>query len=183
MVLFLSPLALAQPKASVQTEAGALSLETVVEGLVHPWGMAFLPDERMVITEREGRLRFLSQDETLSDPLEGIPEVFNEGQGGLLDVALPPDFESSRQVYLSFSEPGDEGATTALGRGRLEDDRLEDFEVIFRMEPRVEGKYHFGSRIVFADDETLFLTLAERFQFDPAQDPSNHLGLLSSVLT
>ncbi len=178
VALSLSPLALAQSKESVQTEAGALSIETVVDGLVHPWGMAFLPDGRMLITEREGRLRLLSQDETLSDPLEGVPDVFNEGQGGLLDVALHPDFDSNRQVYLSFSEPGDGGATTALGRGRLEDDRLEDFEVIFRMEPRVEHENHFGGRIVFSDDETLFLTLAERFQFDPAQDPTNHLGTI-----
>ncbi|KAA0010015.1 PQQ-dependent sugar dehydrogenase [Billgrantia pellis] len=178
VALSLSPLALAQSKESVQTEAGALSIETVVDGLVHPWGMAFLPDGRMLITEREGRLRLLSQDETLSDPLEGVPDVFNEGQGGLLDVALHPDFDSNRQVYLSFSEPGDGGATTALGRGRLADDRLEDFEVIFRMEPRVEHENHFGGRIVFSDDETLFLTLAERFQFDPAQDPTNHLGTI-----
>ncbi|WP_104204963.1 PQQ-dependent sugar dehydrogenase [Billgrantia saliphila] len=178
VALSLSSLASAQPKESVQTAAGSLSIETVVDGLVHPWGMAFLPDGRMLITEREGRLRLLSEDETLSDPLEGVPDVFNQGQGGLLDVALHPDFESNRQVYLSFSEPGDEGATTALGRGRLEDDRLEDFEVIFRMEPRVKDENHFGGRIVFAGDETLFLTLAERFQFEPAQDPSNHLGTI-----
>lgn len=178
VALSLSPHALAQPKESVQTEAGALGLETVVDGLVHPWGMAFLPDGRMLITEREGRLRILSQNEALSDPIEGVPEVFNQGQGGLLDVVLHPEFESNRQVYLSFSEPGDEGATTALGRGRLNDNRLEDFEVIFRMEPRVEHENHFGGRIVFADDETLFLTLAERFQFDPAQDLSNHLGTI-----
>ncbi|QTP58275.1 PQQ-dependent sugar dehydrogenase [Billgrantia antri] len=176
--LSLSSPALAQPQESVQTEAGALGLETVVDGLVHPWGMAFLPDGRLLITEREGRLRLLSQDETLSEPLEGVPEVFNQGQGGLLDVALHPDFASNRYVYLSFADPGSGGATTALGRGRLHDDRLEDFEVIFRMEPRVEHENHFGGRIVFADDETLFLTLAERFQFDPAQDPSNHLGTI-----
>ncbi|MBW6391064.1 PQQ-dependent sugar dehydrogenase [Billgrantia antri] len=176
--LSLSSPALAQPQESVQTEAGALGLETVVDGLVHPWGMAFLPDGRLLITEREGRLRLLSQDETLSEPLEGVPEVFNQGQGGLLDVALHPDFASNRYVYLSFADPGSGGATTALGRGRLRDDRLEDFEVIFRMEPRVEHENHFGGRIVFADDQTLFLTLAERFQFDPAQDPSNHLGTI-----
>lgn len=174
--LSLSPNALAQPQESVQTEAGALGLETVVDGLVHPWGMAFLPDGRMLITEREGRLRLLSQEESLSDPLEGVPEVYNQGQGGLLDVALHPDFESNQLVYLSFADPGEEGATTALGRGRLNDDRIEDFEVLFRMEPRVQHENHFGGRIVFADADTLFLTLAERFQFDPAQDLSNHLG-------
>ncbi|MGQ4878932.1 PQQ-dependent sugar dehydrogenase [Billgrantia sp. LNSP4103-1] len=178
VALSLSPQALAQPKESVQTEAGALSIETVADGLVHPWGMAFLPDGRLLITEREGRLRLLSEDESLSDPLEGVPDVFNQGQGGLLDIALHPDFETNQQVYLSFSEPGEEGASTALGRGRLIEERLEEFEVIFRMEPRVEHENHFGGRIVFADADTLFLTLAERFQFDPAQDTSNHLGTI-----
>lgn len=173
-----SPLALAQPDESVQTEAGAIAIETVVEGLVHPWGMAFLPDERMLITEREGRLRILSKDEKLSDPIEGVPDVFNRGQGGLLDVALHPDFASNRWVYLSFAEPGEEGASTALGRGRLEEGKLEDFEVIFCQEPKVDEENHFGGRIVFTGDETLFFTLGERFLFDPAQDLSNHLGTI-----
>lgn len=176
--MLVSPPALAQPKESVQTEAGALAIETVADGLVHPWGMVFLPDGRMLVTEREGRLRILAEDETLSEPLEGVPDVFNQGQGGLLDVALHPDFDANQQVYLSYSEPGDDGATTALGRGRLQDERLEDFEVIFRMEPRVEHENHFGGRIVFSGEDTLFLTLAERFQFDPAQDTSNHLGTI-----
>lgn len=173
-----SPLALAQPDKSVQTEAGAIAIETVVEGLVHPWGMAFLPDGRMLITEREGRLRILSKDEKLSDPIEGVPDVFNRGQGGLLDVALHPDFASNRWVYLSFAEPGEDGASTALGRGRLEEGKLEDFEVIFRQEPKVDEENHFGGRIVFTGNETLFFTLGERFLFDPAQDLSNHLGTI-----
>lgn len=130
------------------------------------------------MTERAGRLRNLDKNDSLSDPIEGVPEVYNQGQGGLFDVALHPDFDTNQQVYLSFADPGEDGATTALGRGRLVNDRLEDFEVLFRMEPRVEDENHFGGRIVFTDDDTLYLTLAERFQFDPAQDPTNHLGTI-----
>ncbi|MHB0775809.1 PQQ-dependent sugar dehydrogenase [Halomonas sp. WWR20] len=177
-VIMSSPLAMAQPDESVQTQAGAVSVEVLADGLVHPWGMAFLPDGRLLVTEREGRLRILDTDNTLSKPLEGVPEVFDEGQGGLLDVALGPDFASSRLVYLSFAEPGEGGASTALGRGRLEEGRLTGFEVIFRQEPKVAGGNHFGGRIVFTSEDMLFLTLGERFKFDPAQDLSNHLGTI-----
>ncbi len=168
----------AQPPQSVETQAGRIRVEALAEGLVHPWGMAFLPDGRMLITERPGRLRILATDNTLSEPLAGVPEVFAQRQGGLLDVALDPDFASNRQVYLSFAEPGEGGASTALGRGRLTEGRIEDFKVIFRQQPKVGGGNHFGGRIVFTHQGTLFLTLGERFKFDPAQDTSNHLGTI-----
>lgn len=178
-IAMLTPsLALAQPGESIQSQAGAIRVETLAEELVHPWGMAFLPDGRLLVTERAGRLRILDTDHGLSEPVGGVPEVFNKGQGGLLDVALHPEFGSNRWVYLSYAEPGDEGASTALGRGRLEKGRLENFEVIFRQEPKVSGENHFGGRIIFAEQGTLFLTLAERFKFDPAQDLSNHLGTI-----
>ncbi len=170
----------AQPPDSVATQAGSIRVEALAEGLVRPWGMAFLPDGRALITERPGRLRVLATDNTLSEPLAGVPEVFAQRQGGLLDVALDPDFEDNRQVYLSFAEPGDGdgGASTALGRGRLNDGRIEDFQVIFRQQPKVAGGGHFGGRIVFTDQGTLFLTLGERFKFEPAQDTGNHLGTI-----
>lgn len=173
-----APVSPAQSPASVATQAGPVRVETLAEGLVHPWGMAFLPDGRALITERPGRLRILATDNTLSEPLAGVPEVFAQRQGGLLDVALDPDFASNRQVYLSFAEPGDGGASTALGRGRLRDGRIEDFQVIFRQQPKVDGGSHFGGRIVFSGQGTLFLTLGERFTFDPAQDTGNHLGTI-----
>jgi len=161
---------------SVATEAGPVQVENLAGGLEHPWGMAFLPDGRLLVTERPGRLRILDTDNTLSDPIAGTPETFNQGQGGLLDVALHPDFADNRLVYLTFAEPGDGGASTALGRGRLVEDRIEGFEVIFHQTPKVEGPNHFGSRIAFSPDGHLFLALGERFKFEPAQDLSNTLG-------
>ncbi len=163
---------------SVLTSAGPISVRDVTGGLEHPWGVAVLPDGRMLVTERPGRLRIVEPGGSMSDPLAGVPEVFAQGQGGLLDVAVGPDVAETGRVYLSFAEPGEGGASTALGRGRLADDRIEDFTVIFRQEPKVPGPNHFGTRIVFAPDGTLFLTLGERFKFDPAQDLSNHLGTI-----
>jgi glucose/arabinose dehydrogenase len=166
---------------SVETEAGTVSVSTMASGLVHPWGMTFLPDGRLLVTERPGRLRLLGPGNTLSEPLAGTPEVFDRGQGGLLDVALDSDFTSNRFVYLSFAEPSEGGASTAVGRGRLEDNRIAGFEVLFRQRPKVPGPNHFGGRIVFAPEGDLFLTTGERFKFDPAQDLSNHLGTIIRV--
>jgi glucose/arabinose dehydrogenase len=165
----------------VATQAGPILVETVATGLVHPWGMAFLPDGRLLVTERPGQLRILHQDGRVSRRVAGTPEVVASGQGGMLDVALDPDFASNRLVYLSFSEPGAGGASTALGRGRFVDDRLDGFQVIFRQEPKVAGPNHFGSRIVFSPDGKLFLTTGERYKFEPAQDLSSHLGKIIRI--
>lgn len=165
----------------IETDLGRVAVETVAGGLEHPWGLAFLPDGRMLVTERPGRLRAVSKDGVLSDPLAGVPEVAASGQGGLLDVALDPDFASNRLVYLSYAEPGAGGASTAVARGRLDGDALEDVQVIFRQQPKVSGGNHFGSRLVFARDGTLFVTLGERFKFEPAQDLSNHLGTIVRI--
>jgi glucose/arabinose dehydrogenase len=169
-------------KGQVITDAGAIEVKTVVEDLNHPWGIAQLPDERLVITERSGQLRVLNSDGTLSDPVEGVPEVFNTGQGGLLDVVLDPDFQNNQMIYLSFAEPGEDStAATALGRGKMVDNRIEDFEVIFRQEPKVAGPNHFGGRIVFTPEGQIFLTLGERFKFEPAQNFDNHLGTIVRI--
>jgi glucose/arabinose dehydrogenase len=165
----------------VATQAGPVVVENLADGLVHPWGMALLPDGRLLVTERPGRLRVLRPDGSLSPPLAGTPEVFASGQGGMLDVALDPDFAGNRLVYLSFAEPGGGGASTAVGRGRFAEDRIEGFQVIFRQEPKVSGPNHFGGRIVFAPDGTLFLTTGERYKFEPAQDLSSHLGKIVRI--
>lgn len=164
---------------TVNTEHGAVKIENITGGLNHPWGLAFLPDGRMLVTELPGDLHIVSEDGTVSPALKGTPQVVNQRQGGLMDVNIDPNFTENQLVYLSFKEDGSgETAGTALGRGRLVDDRIEDFEVIFRQEPKVEGDKHFGNRIVFSPDGSLFLTLGERFQFEPAQDLSNHLGAI-----
>jgi aldose sugar dehydrogenase len=163
------------------TKARTIKVETVATGLAHPWGLAFLPDGRMLVTERSGTLRLVSKDGKLSEPLSGVPEVVAEGQGGLLDVAIDPDFKSNSLVYLTYSEPGEGGASTAVARGKLGNSGLENVEVIFRQEPKINGNLHFGSRLAFAPDGTLFVTLGERFQFTPAQDLSNDLGKIVRI--
>ncbi|GHD60561.1 PQQ-dependent sugar dehydrogenase [Jeongeupia chitinilytica] len=154
---------------------------TVARGLAHPWGLAFLPDGRMLVTERPGRLRIVTTSGVVSPPVTGVPDVYAAGQGGLLDVALDPIFADNRLVYLSYAEAGRTGqAGTAVARGRLvENDGkawLEGLQVIFRQLPKVDGSVHFGSRLVFAGDGTLFVTLGERYQRDKAQDLGTHLG-------
>jgi glucose/arabinose dehydrogenase len=123
----------------------------------------------------------VSKDGKISEPLAGVPKVFAEGQGGLLDVAIDPNFGDNGFVYLSYAEPGEGGAATAVARGKLTDRGLADVKVIFRQIPSVNNGLHFGSRLVFSPDGKLFITLGERFQFDPAQDLSNTLGKIVRI--
>ena len=174
--------AMAQP-ASVDTEAGPVRVEEVAGGLEHPWGLAFLPDGRMLVTERAGRLRTVAADGAVSEPLSGVPAVYASGQGGLLDVALSPTFAEDRLVYMSFAEPGEGGASTAVARGRLNGEAtgLENVETIFSQRPKVAGGRHFGSRLAFGRDGRLFVTMGDRGQGSPAQDTSNHIGTIVRV--
>jgi glucose/arabinose dehydrogenase len=155
-----------------------VEVTTVAKGLEHPWSLAFLPDGRMLVTERPGRLRYVSPEGKLSDPIAGVPEVYAEGQGGLLDVVLDPHFEENATIYLSYAEPGQDGTNgTAVARARLAGNALEDVRVIFRQEPKFASKHHFGSRLVFARDGNLFVTTGERnSQRDKAQDLGTHIG-------
>lgn len=162
-----------------QTELVDIRAETLAEGLQYPWGLDFLTDGRAIVTERGGTMRVFSGGE-LSEPIEGVPEVAAVGQGGLLDVAAAPDFAESGMIYFSFSEPGEGGAGTAVARGKLVQDgeswRLDDVETIFTMNRKTSKGQHFGSRLVFHPDGTLFFTIGERGQGDRAQDPSDHAG-------
>lgn len=179
-LLFLTFSACGQVKQA-DTKSGEVQVQELANRLNHPWGMAFLPDGRLLVTERSGDLRILDQSQRLSAPLKGVPQVFASGQGGLLDVALDPDFADNKYVYLSFSEPGpNNGASTALGRGKLENDEIRDFTVIFSQEPKINGPNHFGGRIVMYEGN-VFLTMGERFQFQPAQNLGNHLGTIVRI--
>ncbi|WP_290884806.1 PQQ-dependent sugar dehydrogenase [Arenimonas sp.] len=148
--------------ARFASEAGELEVATVAGGLEHPWGLAFLPDGRYLVTERPGRLRIVAADGSLSAPVAGVPEVFAKGQGGLLDVALDPDFATTPWIYLSFSEPGEGGGGTSVARGRWENDALVDVEVIFRQSPKLDSGQHFGSRLVFDREKRLYVTSGDR---------------------
>ena len=160
--------------------AAAQSLEPVVvaKGLDHPWGLAFLPDGRLLVTERPGRMRTIERDGRLNAPLAGLPPVVAAGQGGLLDVVLHPQFASNQLVYWTFSEAGDGGAGTAVARGKLSGNSLADVQVIFRQAPKVSGgNNHFGSRLVWSRDGKLFVGLGDRFtRKDDAQTLDNHMG-------
>jgi aldose sugar dehydrogenase len=166
------------PRSPTPKEVPLPARETnVATGLEHPWALAFLPDGRLLVTERPGRLRLISRDGQLSQPLAGVPGVLARGQGGLLDVALSPGFAQDRLVYLSFAEPGGAGGGTAVARGRLGERGLEGTQVVWRQEPKVSSYNHWGSRLVWRADGTLFVTLGDRFQYSElAQDLSTTLG-------
>jgi aldose sugar dehydrogenase len=150
---------------------------TVVEGLEHPWAMAFLPGtEGILVTERPGRLRLVREGRLEPQPIAGVPAVRAQGQGGLLDVALHPDFASNRWVYLSYSKPGPRGATTAVARGRFADGRLSDVQDIFVAEAWGSGGQHFGSRLVFDRDGFLYVTIGDRGEGPRAQNLRDHAG-------
>jgi glucose/arabinose dehydrogenase len=166
---------LAATDRDMQSEQGTLELTPIATGLEHPWSLAFLPDRQgMLVTERPGNLRVVTAEGKLSAPLNGVPKVWAKGQGGLLDVALSPDFKQDRMIYLSYAEGGGQGdkAGTAVGRGRLSEDltTLKDFRVIFRQEPKLSVGNHFGSRLVFDRDGYLFITLGENNDRPTAQD-------------
>ena len=152
-------------QASPQPRAidGNITVETVASGLEHPWGLAFLPDGRILVTERPGRLRIGDTSGGVSEPLAGVAQVHAVSQGGLLDVAIDPDFAQNQLVYLSFSEPGEGGVSgTSVARGRLGNGRLDNVEVIYRQQPKVRSGGHYGSRLVFSRDGKLFVTQGDR---------------------
>jgi aldose sugar dehydrogenase len=164
------------PDGAIRSEQATFRVVPVATGLEHPWGMAFLPGEDIVVTERPGRLRIVRDGELLPEPIEGVPPVYASGQGGLLDVALDPEFASNRVIYLSYAATGDGANSTRVARARLGNGRLEDLEVIFMAEPLVRSSYHFGSRLAFDPQGHLFITVGERGEGDRAQDLGDHNG-------
>lgn len=149
---------------------------TLADGLDHPWGLVELPNGELLVGERRGRLLRLSADGRRR-VITGLPSLVSAGQGGLLDLALHPDFTSNNWLYFSYSQPGKGGAGTAVARARLQDTTLSDLEVIFVQQPKTSGSAHFGSRLVFDDQGYLFITTGERYHSrDLAQRLDNHLG-------
>ena len=161
---------------------------TVVEGLVNPWAMAFLPNGDMLVTERPGRLRIVRDGKLLESPVEGLPDIYVRGQGGLLDVVAHPEFGSNRILYISYSKPQGGGeSTTSIIRARFEDDALHDVEEIFEADS--QGRGHYGSRIVFDGEGHIFFSVGDRqvrpsgdLEAHPAQDPSTHHGTINRLM-
>jgi glucose/arabinose dehydrogenase len=172
-LVLLFPLALGAQ--SYKSEEHAFRVVKLAEGLDHPWSLAFLPDGRMLVTERPGRLNLIDRDLKRS-PIQGVPRVYASGQGGLLEVAIHPRFSENGLIYLSYAGPGEGGASTELARAKLTGGRLEDLQVLFVEEPKTTGGLHFGGRIVFDRAGVLYLTLGERGQMQRAQVPGNHHG-------
>jgi glucose/arabinose dehydrogenase len=174
--------ALAQGERAVY---GDLAVETFARGLDRPWALAFLPDGRLLVTEKAGRMRVVGKDGKLSQPLAGVPKVFASGQGGLLDVALDRQFASNSTIYFCFAEPAEGGGRTSMARARLVTEgapRLEDVKIIFRQQGSLSSGNHWGCRIVQMPDDNLFLTLGDHFTpRDEAQNLRNHLGKIVRI--
>ena len=173
-----------EPQAQFRTRHGPVTVATVASGLRNPWGLAFLPDGRMLVTQRGGSLVIVRADgSAVEAAVSGVPAVNSAGQGGLLDVALDPDFTTTGWIYLSYAKDAPAGRGTALARARLVGNELRELAVIWRQQPKVASGIHYGARIAFRPDKTLYLTAGERGQDDPgaptvafAQNPALTLG-------
>ena len=179
------PAAASAAPQTYPSSVGNLMVETIATGLANPWALAFLPDGRLVVTERAGRMRIVGKDGKLSLPLAGVPQVAARSQGGLHDVVLDRDYAQNSTIYFCFAEPASGGGRTALARAKLIDEatpRLDDVKVIFRQEGPLSSGNHFGCRIVQAADGNLFLTMGDHFTYrNEAQNLANHLGKIVRI--
>jgi glucose/arabinose dehydrogenase len=176
LVLVLAACASSVAAQSYRSDEHAFRVVRVVEGLEQPWSLAFLPDGRMLVTEKAGRLRVVKDGKLEPQAIEGLPRVTVHGQGGLHDVALHPEFAKNRFIYLAYAARGEDGVGTELARGRLAGERLEEVQVLFRQSPKGRAGQHFGGRIVFDRAGFLYLTLGDRGERDRAQNPDDHAG-------
>jgi len=162
---------------TVQSEKQSFRVVTLTQGLQHPWSLAFLPDGRLLITERAGRLRIVQKDFTLDPkPISGLPKIIAGGQGGLFDVVLHPQYSQNGWIYFAYSEAGKGGWGTALARGKLVGHQMTDVQVLFSMEPKTRSNQHFGGRIVFDEAGYMYLTLGDRGEMARAQLLGDHAG-------
>ena len=176
-----APVVAAQDGALESAGGHSFTVRTLTSGLRRPWSLAFLPDGRMLVTERPGRLWILDQNGAKTTRVSGVPSVAAIGQGGLLDVVLHPDFASNGLIFLSYAEPGVGGAGTAVARAELSGSELTELNVIFRQRPKLLGGRHFGSRLVFLPDGTLLISMGDRAQRRRAQDLGNHQGAIARM--
>jgi len=160
----------------IRSEEHTFRVVKLVQGLEHPWSVAFLPDGRMLITERPGRLRVVSGGRLEPQPIAGVPEVVAQGQGGLFDIVLHPRFAENSLVYFSYNGRGPGGSGTELARAKLAGQRLENVQVLFRQDPKGRSGVHFGGRIVFDRQGFVYLTLGERGEMQRAQRTDDHAG-------
>lgn len=174
-----APAAIAQE--TVRSKAADFRIVEVAKDLEHPWGLAFLPDGRMLVTERPGRLRIVGADGSLGEPLTGLPEIYDSGQGGLLDVILDPDFTSNSTIYFSYSTPVERRGTTRIAKAKLTDTGLEDVTVLFTATTPGSNGRHFGSRLVIGTDGYLYASIGDHGADDTAQDLSLHSGKIIRI--
>lgn len=175
-IVFTLTITVATAAQVITTQEHAVRVVEVVSGLEHPWSLAFLPDGRILVTERPGRLRIVKDGRLLPDAVAGLPPIIARGQGGLLDVALHPHFTVNSWVYLSYAGPGPGGMGTEVARGKLIGNRLEEVQVLFRQQPKSAARQHFGSRLVFDRAGFLYITLGDRGEMERAQKPDDHAG-------
>ena len=174
-----------QTDAPEKKSTVAFDVVTVAEGFENPWGVAFLPNGKMLVTERPGRLRVVSADGKLSEPVAGLPPVDARGQGGLLDVALDPNFASNGLIYWTYAEPGDGVNNTAAARGKFVDGatpRVDDAKVIYSQRPSIASRQHYGSRLVFARDGMLYITQGERSITEGRMQAQRLDGLIGKIV-
>ncbi|TVQ75554.1 MAG: PQQ-dependent sugar dehydrogenase [Balneolaceae bacterium] len=163
----------------ISSDAQDFYVQTVLEGLSVPWGLAFLPDDRVLITERAGSIHIVENGELREQPLDNVPQVHAHGQGGMLDIVLHPDYENNGWIYITYSRPdGSGGSNTALSRMRLDGYAFTDVELLFSGEPTSNRRHHFGSRIVFDDDGYVYFSIGDRGMMATAQDLSTHAGVV-----
>ncbi|MEH2500575.1 glucose/arabinose dehydrogenase [Bradyrhizobium sp. AZCC 1678] len=166
------------------SSAGELDVRTIARGLANPWALAFLPDGKMLVTERPGRMRIVTTEGQISPPLKGVPEVWASGQGGLLDVVVDKAFAQNKTIYFCYAERTDGGGRTTVARAQLNDGsgRLDDVKIIFRQQGPLSSGNHYGCRIAQAEDGNLFVALGDHFTHrDQAQNLGNHLGKLIRI--
>jgi len=164
------------PERVTQSEKQKFVVDTITQSLENPWGIAFLPDGRILVTERKGEIRIIKDDQLTEEKIENVPAVYANGQGGLLDIIVHPDYASNGWIYLSYAKPGEGGGATTIARTKLDGNKFTDFQELFTAQPYVNSEAHFGSRIVFDGNGHIFFSCGERGTKENAQNLGNHLG-------